>query len=409
MVPVAGIYIHIPFCSQFCNYCDFYSTTMLGERDGFTEALVAEIVVRSVSFIQKGFKVGTVYIGGGTPSVLSAGQLGRILESVLSRYPVSVSEVAPPASDSVSLMASPEITVELNPDDVSLGYARDLFSLGFNRVSLGIQSFNDAHLSWMNRRHNSAKALEAFGNLRKAGFRNISIDLIFGFESLSTEEWRRNIELAIELSPEHLSCYQLGIEKGTKLYRSYMDGSYDPMPDEGSNSQYALLQELLSQAGYVQYEVSSFCKPGFESRHNSSYWDFTPYFGFGPSAHTFDGVCREWNDKGINKYILGWGQGIRGFKSELLSLRDHLNEFIMLSLRTVKGMETLELSRLLDNYAGSSDSAQTTPQIAEFKTNLHTLLEQRHLHQTPTHIQIPPHNLFLSDTLIRTLIVASLG
>lgn len=382
---------------------------MLGKRDGFTGALVAEIAGRSASFIQKGFKVGTVYFGGGTPSVLSASQLGCILESVLSHYPVDVPDVVSPTSDYVPLMASPEITVELNPDDVSLDYARDLFSLGFNRVSLGVQSFNDAHLSWMNRRHNSAKALEAFGNLRKAGFHNISIDLIFGFESLSTEEWRRNIEQAIELTPEHLSCYQLGIEKGTKLYQSYMDGSYVPLPDEGSNSQYTLLQELLSQAGYAQYEVSSFCKPSFESRHNSSYWDFTPYFGFGPSAHSFDGVGREWNDKGINKYILGWGQGIRGFKSEQASSRDHLNEFIMLSLRTVKGMETLELSRLLDNYAGSSDKAHTTPQIAEFKNNLHYLLEQGLLHQTHTHIQIPPHKLFLSDTLIRTLFVASLG
>lgn len=420
MIP-SGLYIHIPFCAQFCTYCDFYSVKIpLGDgtlyksgskssvdksdinhisdydiRGSYVAALSEEIRFRSLDFNRKSFLVNTIYFGGGTPSVLYATQIEKLLGSIHSHYQVS---------------ADPEVTIEVNPDDITESYASNLLNmkpLAVNRVSLGIQSFVDDHLKWMNRRHDSAGAIEAFHILRRAGFCNISIDLIFGFEGLSMEQWKANIRMAISLMPEHISCYQLGIEKGTQLYKSCIAGEYTPVPDEISYEQYSVLQQMLGEAGYIQYEVSSFSLPGKESLHNSSYWNFTPYFGFGPAAHSFDGITRSWNKRGVGRYIAAHtpedkaastidnnipstldGQALFTQNSEILSLEDISHEFIMLSLRTVRGIDLA----LAEQYIVD---------MKEFWEKASELVAGGELLMIDNHLRIPADKLFISDNIIR--------
>lgn len=436
MIP-SGLYIHIPFCAQFCTYCDFYSVKIPLDgdardivntrdsdiadisasdvintsedvsgydiRESYVAALSGEIRFRSLDFNRKSFLVNTIYFGGGTPSVLSATQLEKLLGSIHSHYQVS---------------ADPEVTIEVNPDDITESYASNLLNmkpLAVNRVSLGIQSFVDDHLKWMNRRHDSAGAIEAFHILRRAGFCNISIDLIFGFEGLSMEQWRANIRMAISLMPEHISCYQLGIEKGTQLYKSCIAGEYTPVPDEISYEQYSVLQQMLGEAGYIQYEVSSFSLPGKESLHNSSYWNFTPYFGFGPAAHSFDGITRSWNKRGVGRYIAAHtpedkaastidnnipstldnnilstldDQAFFTQNSEILSREDISHEFIMLSLRTVRGIDLA----LAEQYIVD---------MKEFWEKASELVAGGELLKIDNHLRIPADKLFISDNIIR--------
>ncbi len=362
---------------------------MLGKRDAYADAVIKEIEFRSLD-IKKSCKernpVKTIYFGGGTPSVMSSVKLKQILDTIKANFTLVQSHGA-------GMQGFPEITIEVNPDDVTPDYAMKLKHAGFNRVSLGVQSFVDDHLRWMNRRHDSEKAKNAYRLLRDAGFGNISIDLIFGFDGLSMDQWRGNISKATDLAPEHISCYQLGIEKNTRLYNDYLSGTYEPLPDSGSYEQYSMLQQMLAAKGYMQYEVSSFCLPGKESRHNSSYWDFTPYYGFGPAAHSFDGNVREWNSKGINKYITGWKQGIRYFNKEQLTLENRFNEFVMLSLRTVKGMDLA----LLDGYLGDCSQKITD--------TLERLVTSCNLEKEGRFVRIPSSKLFVSDAIIRELFV----
>ncbi|PKO98991.1 MAG: coproporphyrinogen III oxidase [Bacteroidetes bacterium HGW-Bacteroidetes-8] len=405
---MAGIYIHIPFCSQFCIYCDFYSTMMLGKRESFTKALITEIGQRANDFNKLGDAVNTIYFGGGTPSLLAPPALQSILQAIYAGYnlgaaggpaagnPVAGNPVAGchPANHPSNLEApgnhGREVTLEVNPDDITEQYLQGLLEAGFNRLSMGIQSFNDGHLKWMNRRHTSAEAVAAFTAARSAGFGNISIDLIFGFEGLSMQMWQENLNRAIELSPEHISAYQLSVEPGTKLHASYKKGEYLQMKDTLSYKQYALLQKMLSEAGYVQYEISSFCKPGRESRHNSSYWDFTPYFGFGPSAHSFDGERRFWNVSSLNTYLKAIEQGTGCSREEIISPKDRFNEYIMLSLRRVVGMDVAYIN-----------SHFKVPD--EFYNSLAVLIKRGDVVEQGGKLRVPPEKLFLSDGIIREL------
>lgn len=380
---MAGIYIHIPFCKQFCIYCDFYSTQMLSKREDFVKALKKEIKDRSKEYSQIGGTVNTIYFGGGTPSVLKASELASILRTIRKYYPIS--------DANLNSNLEPEITIEVNPDDVTLAFMLSLKKAGFNRLSMGVQSFYDSHLKWMNRRHSGAQAIKAFKVARQAGFENISIDLIFGFEGLTNHMFKENIKTAISLSPEHVSSYQMGIEKGTKLYEDYLSGEYMALNDQSSLCQYSSLQTYLAEAGYVQYEVSSFCKPGMKSKHNSAYWNFTPYLGFGPAAHSFNGRERVWNCRGVNSYINGVLKGERLYKAELLSPKDCFNEFIMLSLRTTEGMN----KRNLEGFSQFVTS--------EFTATLNSFLGQGVLIEESDQIKIPSEKLFLSDGIIREL------
>ncbi len=378
---MAGIYIHIPYCSRFCRYCDFYSVKENRDYDEFIEALGKELTERCDSFKRLGVTVDTVYFGGGTPSLLSPASLGSVLNKVAELYPTSGNRFK-------------EVTIEVNPDDITDEYATALVEVGFNRVSIGIQSFHDSHLKWMNRRHTATVAVDAFEKLREAGFKNLSLDLIFGFNQLTAHEWKYNLESAIKLSPEHISAYQLGIEKGTKLYREFNEGIYIPPAEKNSETQYKALQRNLAEAGYIQYEVSSFCKPGFVSIHNSSYWDNIPYFGFGPSAHSYDGTCRSWNISSLGRYIKSVNKGASYSSGEKLTQRDSFNETVMVSLRRVKGLDMKQLEK--------QHPRLITPRFIKKKEEL---IKKRELKEVNGFLQIPVNRLFISDAIIRELFV----
>lgn len=381
---MAGIYIHIPFCAQFCTYCDFYSSTNLKLYEQFVAALIKEIESRDKSVEQQGLLFETLYLGGGTPSLLPIELLDKIVKRIKTLYPTNLKEV----------------TIELNPEDITPHYAAQLLSIGFNRASLGVQSFNTSHLKWMNRRHTAERSLEAFTTLRQEGFNNISIDLIYGFTPLTDREWEHNLNVAVELAPEHISAYQLNIEPETPLFQNVQKGIYTPSSGEFSYNQYSMLLKLLAKGGYHQYEISSFSQPKKESLHNSNYWNFIPYFGFGPSAHSFYNTTREWNYPGIEQYIEGWRSGKRLFGSEILSNEERFNEFIMLSLGKVVG---IDIDWLEEHYLNSSLLSST--QVREFKEALKRLIDTGAILKERRSYKIAPSKLFISDSIIAKLLL----
>ena len=394
------IYLHVPFCGSFCTYCDFYSEICRSTQvfNEYADAVIAEIRDRQKELemnMSARDAVNTLYIGGGTPSVLPLDVLARIVSAVTE--PV---EVTSPFE---------EFTVEVNPEDIvekGCEYVRGLMALGVNRISMGIQSFNDGILRWMNRRHDAARAVEAFRILRGSGVRNISIDLIFGLSQLTDEIWKDTIEKALELAPEHISAYQLSIEEGSALAKMVADGRYVEATDEQCRRQYDILCQSLRLAGYHHYEISNFAKPGFEAVHNSAYWRRVPYIGLGPGAHSLTGNLRSWNSQELphrqpgealssDPYLPSFQTSDRNPSGmlvtysrnfETLSPEDIRVEKIMLSLRTDKGLETTELYSLAD------------------RTVIETLLSEGALELHGTRIRIPEDRLFTSDEIIRELI-----
>lgn len=321
---MAGIYIHIPFCRSRCIYCDFYSTTCLDVRDTYVGNLCREMDRRR-NFLS-GAEYSTVYIGGGTPSQLTVSQLSTLVSHLYEVFPIS---------------PSAEFTMEMNPDDVSEDYLEAIRTLPINRVSMGVQTFSDDRLRFLHRRHSSQQAIRAVGLCRKAGIRNISIDLMFGFPGETLEEWKDDVEKAVSLDVDHISAYSLMYEGGTRLTRMLEVGEVEEIPEELSREMYDYLCERLKEAGYIQYEISNFCRPGFHSRHNSSYWDSTPYIGIGAGAHSFDGRSREWNGEMENGEWKTEGK-------ETLTHEQRYNELIMTGLRTSGGVS---LKRLADDYS----------------------------------------------------------
>ena len=389
------IYLHVPFCGSFCTYCDFYSE-ICRSRQAFNEyadAVIAEIRDRRKELemnMSAQDAVNTLYIGGGTPSVLPLDVLSRIVGAVSQTERLSlVTEQLSPVTEPVEVTTQTELfdefTVEVNPEDIvekGLEYVRGLLALGVNRISMGIQSFNDDILRWMNRRHDASRAVEAFRILRESGVLNISIDLIFGISQLTDEIWENTIEKALELSPEHISAYQLSIEEGSALAKMVADGRYVEASDEQCRRQYDILCRSLRQSGYHHYEISNFAKPGFEAVHNSAYWRRAPYIGLGPGAHSLTGNIRSWNSQELpHRNIVTYSRSF-----ETLSPEDIRVERIMLSLRTDKGLEATELYSLAD------------------RTVIETLLNEGALELHGTRIRIPEDRLFTSDEIIRELI-----
>ncbi|MBO4844386.1 MAG: radical SAM family heme chaperone HemW [Bacteroidales bacterium] len=310
------IYVHIPFCKSFCTYCDFYSEICAPKvQKLFVDELCREIEDRRAE-IESTLGLNTLYFGGGTPSVLEPELLKRIV-------------------DTLGYGPYEEFTVEVNPDDVTPEYAGFLKGIGVNRVSMGVQSFNDALLRWMNRRHDSAGAVAAFRILRQAGFDNISIDLIFGVSSLRQEVWEDTVKKAIELAPEHISAYQLTIEEGSDLERMIKEGRYREASDEQCAAQYESLCSLLRSAGFNHYEISNFAFPGKEAIHNQAYWRRLPYVGLGPGAHSLIGEdTRSWNTSQIS----GWTR-----EYEHLTPEQIREERLMLGLRTDAGVDGMRI------------------------------------------------------------------
>lgn len=306
-----GLYTHIPFCASKCGYCDFYSVASAARVCDFVDAVCREISLRA----DLSTGVSTIYFGGGTPSVLSAAQLAQILAAQRSAF--DCSDVT-------------EITLEANPEQLTAQFLSNIRAAGFNRLSIGIQSFVDQHLGLMGRRHTAAQAIAAVRAAQNAGFTNISIDLIYGLPFMSEQQWQSNIEQALQLGVQHISAYHLTIEPRTAFARQGLVA----VSDITSERHYTMLKQALAKGGFEHYEISNFALAGFRSKHNSSYWNSTPYFGFGPSAHSYNGGrVRRWNVASLPKYLSLDSY----FESEILTDADIHNEFIMTRLRTADG------------------------------------------------------------------------
>jgi oxygen-independent coproporphyrinogen-3 oxidase len=319
---MAGIYIHIPFCKKLCFYCDFYHVITPDDYSGFIEAVIKEASLRREYLGSE--SVTTIYLGGGTPSVLSISDLGAILDQVHRQFIVEKDF---------------ELTIELNPDDVNPVYLKGLRKLGINRISLGIQSWRDSDLIMLNRRHNSVQAATALNDIFNAGFENVTIDLIYGIPGMTAREWASNLDIAFSFDIKHLSAYHLTIEKGTVFGKMLGKGHLIEIDEEESASLFNILIEKAEAAGFIHYEISNFGKPGYFSNHNSNYWKQVNYLGLGPSAHSFNGYSRQWNISNLKAYVKAINSGIPYYESEELDTKARFNEYIMTSLRTMWGID----------------------------------------------------------------------
>jgi oxygen-independent coproporphyrinogen-3 oxidase len=319
---MAGIYIHVPFCKCFCNYCDFYSITDNSETESFVQAVMLETAIQARYL--DGETVETLYLGGGTPSLLTAGQTGQIISAVRKNFTVS---------------DDPEITVEVNPDDVYEGYFAELAGAGVNRVSLGVQSWNDKRLKYLGRRHNAAQSAKALQLAFKEGIVNVSADLIYGVPGMTTGDLQHDLEETFTFPVTHLSAYHLTIEEGTRFGKMKKEKKLAETDEETSNAMFSLLGSFCRERGFIHYEISNFAREGYISRHNSSYWKQVPYLGLGPSAHSFNRTSRQWNVSDVKKYICSVSAGKVPFEKEDLDRLTTFNEYVMTSLRTMWGID----------------------------------------------------------------------
>lgn len=321
---MAAIYFHIPFCKTRCIYCDFFSSTMLGKTSQYVNTLCKELEMRKYFLNEE--TIHSIYFGGGTPSQLSVKQISKILTKTYELF---------------SIADDCEITIEVNPDDVSSDFAQQLRTLPVNRISMGVQTFNDETLRFINRRHTSIEAIKAVHTLQHAGYNNISIDLMFGFPGQNISDWESDIAQALQLNVQHISAYSLMYEEGTQLFRMLEKGNIVEIDEELSLKMYQTLILNLTSAGFIHYEISNFSLPGFHSRHNSSYWNNTPYLGIGAGAHSYDGTKRQWNISDISQYINGINKNTPALETETLTTQQKYNETVMTRLRTSQGLDTL--------------------------------------------------------------------
>jgi len=368
---MAGIYVHIPFCARRCIYCGFFSTVRENEAARYVNALCAEL--RQRKDYLKDYPVTTVYFGGGTPSRLSPEQIGQVIDCISSAYGLENLE---------------EFTVECNPDDITPAYISALRRIGVNRISMGVQTFNDDLLRFLGRRHTAAQAISAVQTCRESGISNISIDLMYGLPGQTADIQQHDLQVASGLDVSHVSSYCLSYEEGSPLERMRDDGRITPADDDVCAQMYDRMCAHLQQTGFVHYEISNFCRPGYHSRHNSSYWDGTPYLGIGAGAHSYNGTSRQWNPNNLDAYLSGVEQGKLQYEIENLSETDRYNERIMLSLRTAQG---LNLSLL---------TSQDRLDILESAQNL---ISNGSLKLDSDHLSIPEQKMFISDSIISSL------
>lgn len=340
---MAGIYLHIPFCKTRCIYCDFFSTTRSEWKERYIFALCKELEIRRDYL--KGECIKTIYFGGGTPSQLSAGDFKLIFNTIERVY---------------GLEQCTEITLEANPDDLRPEYLSTLASFPFNRISIGIQTFNDPTLRLLNRRHTAEQAIRAVEDCRRYGFANISIDLMYGLPGETHESWLNDLQQAVRLNPEHISAYHLIYEEGTTLWEMKQKHKVEEMDEDSSVDFFSSMIEVLTNAGYEHYEISNFCRPGSYSKHNSSYWTGEMYLGCGASAHSYDGESRQWNVASLKKYIDGIESGKPDIEKEEPGCYTRYNDFIITSLRTMWGLPLDKLKKVFgeDLYVYCLTNAQ---------------------------------------------------
>jgi oxygen-independent coproporphyrinogen-3 oxidase len=317
---MAGIYLHIPFCKQACYYCNFHFSTSLAQQPALIKQMLREITLQQEYLA--GQTVTSIYFGGGTPSLLSRNDLQQLLDKLYATF-----KIDPGA----------EITLEANPDDLSPEKLSELRAAGINRLSIGVQSFHEEDLRWMNRAHDSRQALQSIRDARDAGFNNLTIDLIYGGPTLSDDGWAANVQQAIDLGVQHLSCYALTVEPGTALDQFIRKKKVPLLDTDKAARHFEQLMQWTANAGYEHYEISNFALPGWHSRHNSSYWQSQPYLGLGPSAHSFNGHSRQWNIANNALYIKSMERDTVPFELEELTPTMMLNEYIMTTLRTSEG------------------------------------------------------------------------
>lgn len=375
-----GIYIHIPFCKSRCIYCGFYSTTNKELKERYVDALIREIHMRKDDFARLGTSLSpsstsTVYFGGGTPSSLSVCDIERIVGALESTFNGTPSEV----------------TLEMNPDDVTKDYIKAVRQMGINRISMGIQTFDDSRLQFIRRRHNASQAEKAVMTIREEGIHNVSIDLMFGFPNQTMDEWVTDIDKAIALHPTHISAYSLMYEEGTPLFRMLQKGEINQIDDETSLAMYTELINRLTANVYEHYEISNFAMPGYRSVHNSSYWHDTPYLGFGAAAHSYNKDTRSWNIPDLKKYIESIESGVLPSESEVIDADTHYNDLITTALRTREGLNLDDLPQKYREYA---------------LVNARKSISEHLLEATDNHIRLTREGLFVSDMVMSELIKA---
>jgi len=344
---LAGVYIHIPFCRQACHYCNFHFTTSLTRKNELIAALLKELDLRQ-NYLQNE-PVETIYLGGGTPSLLEVSDLEKLLGSIWQNFSTS---------------PSTEITLEANPDDISEEKIREWLDTGINRLSIGVQSFFEEDLLWMNRAHNAKQAKDSL-ELACRHFKNITVDLIYGTPMLTDNKWEKNVETILSYDIPHISCYALTVESKTALQKMIKLGKTEDVNPDKQSDQFLLLMRWLKDAGYEHYEISNFAKPGFRSRHNTSYWQGKKYLGIGPSAHSFDGVSRQWNISNNNTYIDSLKTNSLPFEKEILTAAQQLNEYIMTSLRTIEGIDV----RVVEKKFGKKEKERLLQSVKKYLEN----------------------------------------
>ncbi len=370
-----GLYLHIPFCKQACHYCNFHFSTTLRSKPAMVEALLQELELQRDYLA--GAELTSIYFGGGTPSLLDTGELERIFEKIHALHRVA---------------ADAEITLEANPDDLTREKLRDLRDYTpINRLSIGIQSFFDEDLRWMNRAHNAAHARHCLRDAAAFGFRDLTIDLIYGAPTTSDANWAENVRIALEEGIPHLSCYCLTVEAGTALAHFVRKGSAPPVDEEKAARQFEYLLDRTEQHGYDHYEISNFALPGRLARHNSSYWSGDPYLGLGPSAHSFNGHSRQWNVAHNARYLAAIETGQVPFELEVLTPAQRYNEYVMTGLRTMWGCEKARIEAFGEPFSGF------------FREGISQFLQNGTIAQDATHVRLTRAGKLLADRIASDL------
>ncbi len=374
---MAGIYIHVPFCKRRCGYCNFYSTTRLELKKSYLQALKKELEGRR--HYLNGEPVQTIYFGGGTPSLLEPAEIQSVIDAIKQLHTVE---------------HDAEITVEANPDDLTPAYIGQLAQTDANRLSIGIQSFDDAMLALMNRRHTAQQAVEAVKNCQKAGFANISVDLIYGLPRMSGSDWQRQLEMVAGLGVQHLSAYHLSYEEGTAFGLKLKRGQLAEVSEDESLKQFEILTAWAKTADFEHYEISNFAQPGFRSRHNSSYWNRTIYLGIGPAAHSYNRTTRSWNTANTAEYIKGIEAGSCVSETETLSPTDIFNDYVITALRTSSGIDMDYLQR-----------EQPQQMVDYLKNQAESFLKAGNIEYAGNHLKLTHSGIFVSDEIMEALIV----
>ncbi len=370
-----GIYIHIPFCKKRCSYCDFYTEIAPKYIPRMIESICKEIELKANYLKTKG--IDTIYFGGGTPSVLKPQQFSAIFNTIHSFFEIS---------------ENAEITFEANPDDLTIDFFKSINKLPFNRLSIGIQSFDNGDLTRINRRHNGNQAINAVCNAQNAGYNNISIDLIYGLPFQTIQKWENQLDIALNLNIQHISAYGLTYEKGTKLWEQRENHEILAVDDDTMNEMYLLLVKKMKENGFEAYEISNFALSGYRSKHNSSYWKQEPYIGIGPSAHSYNIVSRQWNIPSILDYMNAIENNKGFFESEVLSIAEQYNDYVMISLRTMEGVDMEYISRKFGHVFRN-----------ECLQNSRLFLENSQLELIDNHLKLTTKGVLISNQILINL------